>query len=140
MEELIAQYARLAGEVGLAGAACYALVRVWGRLIEQADIHRKDTAEQDRIHREEIKALESRHREDLIAMEERHRADLLQLHREHRENVAEIVSRNMDEHRERNRVQTKMGMATAEAFVANGLRPPDPYPNIDEAGREDPRR
>lgn len=140
MEELISQYARLAGEVGLAGAACYALVRVWRQMIAQSDQHRKDTAGQDQTHREEIKALESRHREDLIQMEQRHREDLKQLHREHRDSVSDIVSRNMDEHRERNRVQTKMGMETARAFALHGIEAPNPYPNVDDAGREDPRR
>ena len=129
MEEMVHQYARLVGEVGLAGAACYALVKVWARMITQSDQHRKDTAEQDKVHREEIKDLEKQHR-----------ADLMTLNREHREHVGEIVSRNMDEHRERNRVQTVSLMATAEAFTAHGLKSPNPYPNIDESGREDPRK
>lgn len=140
MEELITQYARLAGELGLAGAACYALVRVWKQMIGRADQHRSDTAEQDRIHRSEIKDLEQRHRDDLIAMEQRHREDLMTLHREHRTEVGEIVQRNMDEHRERNRVQVMMGMETARAFTVNGVNPPNPYPQIDEHGREDPRK
>jgi len=129
MEEIITQYARLAGEVGLAGASCYALVRVWQQMIAQADNHRKDSAAQDSIHREEIKLLEQRHREDLIV-----------LNREHRDHVGEIVSRNMDEHRERNRVQTKMAMEVAEAFALSGQKAQDPYPSIDAQGREDPRK
>jgi len=129
MEEMVHQYARLVGEVGLAGAACYALVRVWIQMITQADHHRQDTAAQDKVHREEIKDLEKQHR-----------ADLMTLNREHRDHVGEIVGRNMDEHRERNRVQVMMGMVTAEAFTKHGLKFPDPYPNIDESGREDPRK
>jgi hypothetical protein len=140
MEELITSYARLAGELGLAGAASFALVRVWQQMIAQADNHRKDAAAQDTVHREEIKALEQRHREDLISLEQKHREDLMTLHRESRDNIGEIVMRNMASHEERNRVQTMLGMWVAEAFTANGVKVPDPYPNIDEAGREDPRK
>lgn len=129
MEEIVHQYARLAGEVGLAGAACYALVRVWNRMIELVDQHRKDAAEQDRIHRDEIKALEQRHREDLMA-----------LNREHRDNVNAIIERNMDEHRERNRVMVLGWRETAAAFQSNGQTSPNPYPTVDEMGKEDPRR
>ena len=129
MEDLIVQYGRLVGEIGLAGAACYALVRVWQQMIKQADDHRKDTAEQDKVHRDEIKALEQKHREDLIS-----------LNREHRDHVASIVERNMDEHRERNRVQVLGWRETAAAFMANGLHAPNPYPHVDEMGKEDPRK
>ena len=129
MEEMVHQYARLVGEVGLAGTACYALVRVWIQMITQSDQHRQDTAAQDKVHREEIKDLEKQHRDDLTT-----------LNREHRAHVGEIVGRNMDEHRERNRGQVMMGMEVAQAAIAMGTAIPNPYPNIDEAGREDPRK
>ena len=129
MEELITQYARLAGELGLAGAACYALVRVWQQMIAQAEIHRKESGEQNEAHRESTKLLEQRHRDDLLS-----------INREHRDNVSDLVSRNMDEHRERNRVQTRLAMETARAFTSHNLVAPNPYPNIDDSGKEDPRK
>ena len=124
MEDAIHQYARLLGEVGLAGAACFALYRVWLRMIEQSDQHRKDTTEQDKVHREEVRVIEQRHREDMIS-----------LNREHRDNVTAIVSRNMDEHRERNRVAVLGWRETAAAFAKNGLPSPNPYPHVSEDGK-----
>lgn len=113
----------------MAAASCYALVRVWQQMIKQADDHRKDSATQDRSHREEVKDLGKQHRDDLTS-----------LNREHRDHVASIIERNMDEHRERNRVVVLGWRETAAAFQANGQKSPHPYPRVDDEGKEDPRK
>lgn len=115
-------------EVGLGGFAVYALLNVWKRLLAMSDQHRQDALSSAQAHRDELKERDDRHRQEMREMQEKHQREL-----------ADIVSRNMDEHRERNRVQTKMAMAVAHAYARNGGRADDPYPDVDDRGRRDPR-
>lgn len=128
MEEFIATWGTAIREVSVGGFAIYALVKVWQRLLSMSDRHRLDSQEKDAAHRLELKEQGDLHRQEMRDQEDRHR-----------EVMQNVVSRNMDEHRERNRINTKMVMATAHAFAVNGQKAPDPYPSIDDMGRTDPR-
>lgn len=129
MDEMIKDWAETLSQVGLGGFAVYALVNVWGRLIKMSDQHREDTSRSESAHREELKARDDLHRKEMREQEERHR-----------QAMQDVVNRNMDEHRERNRVQMMLGMSVAEAYAKNGRKAPKPYPDIDEQGRNDPRK
>lgn len=128
MEEFIATWGTAMREVSLGGFAVYALVNVWKRLLEMANQHRLDSQAKDAGHRDELKERDDRHRQETRELIDKHQHEM-----------AEVVSRNMDEHRERNRVQTKLAMAVAVAFSEHGIATPDPYPDVDEHGRKDPR-
>ena len=129
MNEFLAEWAETLSQVGLGGFAIYALVNVWNRLIKMSDQHREDTSTRETSHREELKTRDDKHRQEMREQEDRHR-DVMQA----------VVSRNMDEHRDRNRVQTMLGMKVAEAYAKNGKECPNPYPDMDDAGRDDPRK
>lgn len=129
MGEFLKEYGEVLSQMGLGGFAVYALVNVWNRLIKMSDQHREDTSARETAHREELKARDDMHRQEMREQEDRHR-----------QTVQDLVQRNMDEHRERNRVQVMLGMTVAEAFALNGSKAPDPYPHIDETGKDDPRK
>ena len=129
MGEFISEWGEALSQIGLGGFAVYALVNVWNRLIAMSDQHRLDTSARETAHREELKA-----RDDI------HRQEMRELQDKHQEEITNIVIRNMDEHRERNRVQMKLGMAVAKAYALHGEEEPDPYPNINEYGEDDPRK
>lgn len=129
MQEWIEAWGPILREVGLGGFAVYALYNVWNRLIAMSDIHRVDSQKKDKEHRSE-----------LAELERKHVAEIGKLNEDHRTNVIELVMRNMDEHRDRNRVMVLGWKATAEAFAKNGEEAPDPYPDVDDAGKADPRK
>lgn len=122
---MLQQYGRLVGEVGLAGFAILAVKHLWNRLLEQSDVHRKDAISQGEIHRAELGKIEERHSDQLA-----------ELNREHRAEMTELVIRNMDEHRERNRVIVTLVQGNTVALAQVGERMPELYPNIDINGRK----
>lgn len=115
--EFLNEWGETLGKIGAGGAAVVALYYVWNRLISMADQHRLDNAAREKAHRGEIKDLQERHERE----------------------KSEIVSRNLDIHAERERVQVRLAMAVASALASVGRQAPDPYPGVDEFGREDPR-
>jgi ABC-type nickel/cobalt efflux system permease component RcnA len=129
MGEFLKEYGEVLSQVGLGGFAVYALVNVWNRLIAMSDAHRQDTSARETAHREELKSRDDIHRQEMRELQERHDRE-----------KSELVSRNMDEHRERNRVQVMLAMSVAAAYAVNGGKAPDPYPDIDETGKSDPRK
>lgn len=140
MGEFMKEWAETLSQIGLGGFAVYALVNVWNRLIKMSDQHRQDNTERDKEHKKEVLEMAKQQREEIASIERKHVEELANLNREHRKEVQELVIRNMDEHRDRNRVQVMLGMETAKAFTTNRLESPDPYPDIDESGRDDPRK
>lgn len=128
MEDFLATWGTTIREVSVGGFAVYALFHVWRRLLEMSNQHRLDSQAKDADHRDELKERDDRHRQETRELIEKHQHEM-----------AEVVSRNMDEHRERNRVQTKLAMAVAVTFSTHSLAVPDPYPDVDEQGRKDPR-
>jgi hypothetical protein len=129
MTEFMKEWGEVLSQIGLGGFAVYALVNVWNRLIIMSDTHRVDTSSRETAHRDELKERDDIHRKEMREIEDRHRKV-----------IQELVGRNMDEHRERNRVQMLLGMAVAKAYSLNGKKAPDPYPGINEAGKDDPRK
>lgn len=129
MAEFLKEWWDVLSQLGLGGFAVYALVHVWNRLIAMSDAHRLDTSARETAHREELKTRDDMHRQELKEMQNRHQQEM-----------SELIQRNMDEHRERNRVQVMLGMTVAEAWALNGRSAPKPYPDVDESGREDPRK
>jgi hypothetical protein len=129
MHEFFEAWGSTLREIGLGGFAVYALLNVWKRLLEMTDIHRVDSQKKDKEHRAELGELERKHVENIN-----------KLNAEHRANVMELILRNMDEHRERNRVMVLGWRATAEAFARNDSESPDPYPDVDIMGKDDPRK
>lgn len=129
MSEFFTEWGEALSQFGLGGFAVYALVNVWNRLIKQADNHRKNTSERESAHREELKSRDDQHRKEMREVQERHSKEM-----------KDLVQRNMDEHRERNRVQVMLGMSVAEAFTKNGQKVPVPYPDVDDSGKDDPRK
>lgn len=122
---MLQQYGRLVGEVGLAGFAILAVKHLWNRLVEQADKHRQDMMAQAEVHRDE-----------LAKLEERHANQLAELNREHRAETRELVIRNMDEHRERNRVIVTLVQGNTIALARVGEKLPELYPDIDISGKK----
>ena len=129
MIEFLGEWGEALSQLGLGGFAVYALVNVWNRLIIMTDQHRVDASAREASHRTELKTRDDQHRQEMREQEDRHR-----------EVMRDVVSRNMDEHRERNRVQTNLAIGVATAYAINGHEPPNPYPNIDDQGRNDPRQ
>jgi hypothetical protein len=125
MEEVLAQYGRLVGEIGLAGFAILAVKHLWNRLLEQSDIHRRDSLAQGEVHRAELGKIE-----------ERHANQMAELNREHRAETQGLVIRNMDEHRERNRVIVMLVQGNTDALTRLGEKLPELYPRIDINGRK----
>lgn len=129
VNEFLNEWAETLSQIGLGGFAVYALVNVWNRLIKMSDQHREDTSSRETAHRDELKQRDDIHRQEMRETQDKHQKE-----------ITSIVIRNMDEHRERNRVQMKLGMAVAEAYAKHAKKTPDPYPDIDEVGRDDPRK
>lgn len=136
MEEILQQYGRLVGEVGLAGFSIMAVKHLWNRLVEQADKHRADMMDQGEVHRAELAKLEERHAAQLSEVADRHSTLMAELNREHRAETRDLVVRNMDEHRERNRVIVTLVQGNTIALARVGEKLPELYPDIDISGKK----
>lgn len=128
MAEFFKEWWDVLAQAGIGGFACLALWHVWNRLVTLSDKYREMNSEREKAHRAELLERDDVHRQEMKELQERHDRE-----------KSEIVARNMDEHRERNRVQTKLAMAVARAYALNGDKAPDPYPDVDGDGRRDPR-